>query len=304
MIKLPVILIFGPTAVGKTELLLSSVFNNSEIINADSMQVYRGMDVGTAKPDSDFLARVKHHLIDIRNPDEQFHAGEFVDLSDNLAADINSRGKLPVICGGTGFYFRNFIYGLPEAPPADEQIRAALQDELLRRGSGELYERLKSRDPVSAERINPNDHYRILRALEVLEVSGKPLSSFSIPDIPRSRYDIYLIGLRRERAELYQRINDRVKLMFNSGLEEEVERLKLCGYYADSPGMKGIGYREFFQAEAEGFGRDRIPELIQRNSRRYAKRQITYFRQLESINWFHPADTEGISRAVGQFLEK
>jgi tRNA dimethylallyltransferase len=131
-----------------------------------------------------------------------------------------------------------------------------------------------------------------------------PLSSFNIPVEPRAIYDIYLIGLQRDRAELYKRINERVSLMSNSGLEAEIERLKVAGYTAETPGMRGIGYREFFQADEEGFGRDRVIELIQRNSRRYAKRQITYFKQLDSINWFHPDDIEGISTGINLFLKK
>ena len=304
MRKIPVVLIFGPTAVGKTELLLSPVFNNSEIINADSMQVYRGQDIGTAKPEPSFLSRVKHHLIDIREPHEQFHAGEFVELADELAKDIDSRGKLPVICGGTGFYFRNFIYGLPDAPPSDAGIREELQAELERSGADVLFSRLSEADPVSAGRINPNDHYRILRALEVFRLTGKPLSSYVVPDEPREDYDIYLIGLRRERELLYSRIDRRVILMFDEGLEQEVADLRAAGCRADYPGMKGIGYREFFQADEEGFGRERIIELIQRNSRRYAKRQITYFRQLDRINWFSPDDIDGISAGISRFLEK
>lgn len=268
------------------------------------MQVYRGMDIGTAKPDKDFLFRVKHHLIDIRDPDEQFHAGEFVELSDNLAEDINARGRLPVICGGTGFYFRNFIYGLPDAPPSDEAVRVELQTELETVGASALYKRLEAIDTISAARINPNDHYRILRALEVYEVAGQPLSSFSVPEIPRDGYDIFLIGLERERSLLYERINRRVEIMYNSGLEAEIVRLKAEGYDEDSPGMRGIGYREFFQADAEGFDSPRTLELIQRNSRRYAKRQITYFKQLKSINWFNPDDIDAIGCAITSFLKK
>lgn len=304
MSKIPVVLIFGPTAVGKTELLLSKIFNNSEIINADSMQVYRGMDIGTAKPDKDFLSRVKHHLIDIRDPGEQFHAGEFVELADELSADITSRGKLPVICGGTGFYFRNFIYGLPDAPPSDEAIRQQLQTELEESGAEALFKQLEQADAVSASRINPNDHYRILRALEVYRVAGRALSSFEVPTVPREQYDTYLIGLERPRTELYARIDERVVIMYNSGLEAEIKSLKAEGWDSSSPGMRGIGYREFFQAEEEGFGRERTIELIQRNSRRYAKRQITYFKQLPEINWFHPGDIDGISTGISSFLKK
>ena len=302
--KLPVVLIFGPTAVGKTALLEAQVFTNAEIINADSMQVYRGMDIGTAKPDADFLSRVKHHLIDIRDPHEQFHAGDFVSLADELVEDINARGRLPVICGGTGFYFKNFIYGLPDAPPSDDAVRARLQQEFERGGIKSLVTRLSEADPVSAARINPNDSYRVLRALEVYETSGRPLSDYAIPDQPRPRYRTLLIGLKRGREELYKRINSRVEIMFDQGLAREVEALRRGGCKAADPGMKGIGYREFFTAEAEGFDEGQLRELIKRNSRRYAKRQITWFRQLDKINWFEPEDITGISACVESFLRE
>ena len=300
--KTRVLLIFGPTAVGKTALLESPIFRNSEIINADSMQVYRGMDIGTAKPDAAFLSRVKHHLIDIREPGEQFHAGDFVALADSLVSEISGRGRLPVICGGTGFYFKNFIYGLPEAPPSDEFVRRRLQTELEEEGIAPLLKRLEAADPVSASRINKNDYYRILRALEVFEASGRPLSGYRIPSKPREQYDCLLIGLVREREELYERINRRVDIMFAEGLEDEVAGLRAAGCTETDPGMKGIGYREFFNAEREGWTKERLREIVKRNSRRYAKRQITWFGQLDGINWFSPDDIDGISACVGSFL--
>ena len=297
-------MIFGPTAVGKTDLLLSEVFSNSEIINADSMQVYRRMDIGTAKPDPEFLQKVKHHLINILEPSEQFNAGDFVTSADGLAAEITDRGKLPVICGGTGFYFRNFIYGLPEAPPSDGNVRERLQREMEKDGPAVLHNRLEQADPASARRINVNDRYRTVRALEVFEVSGRPLSSYTLPQHPRERYDIYLIGLTRPRKELYRRINERVGIMMEQGLEDEFRRLIASGCTADDPGMRGIGYREFFTMEEQGLSIEDTAELIRRNSRRYAKRQITFFRQLEPINWFEPEDLKGITGGITDFLKR
>ena len=306
--RIKVILIFGPTAVGKTALLEAPVFKNSEIINADSMQVYRGMNIGTAKPEKNFMKRVKHHLIDIREPDEQFHAGDFVALADDLVREISGRGRLPVICGGTGFYFKNFIYGLPDAPPSDEKIRDRLQAEFEREGSEPLYRRLGEIDPEAAARISRNDTYRILRALEVFETSGRPLSDFKMPAQPRAAFDCLVIGLKREREALYERINMRVDMMFEQGLFEEVRRLAAAGCRSGHPGMKGIGYREFFdlgvELEAdviEPSKLEALTELIKRNSRRYAKRQITWFRQLKDIHWFEPDDINGITAAVEGF---
>ena len=298
-----VVLIFGPTAAGKTALLEAPVFNNSEIINADSMQVYRGMDIGTAKPDPDFLRKVKHHLIDIREPGEQFHAGDFVALAEGLVREISGRGRLPVICGGTGFYFKNFIYGLPDAPKSDESIRERLQADYEQGGIEPLLKRLGKVDPVTADRISRNDTYRVLRALEVYETSGKPLSDYKLPNQPRKEYNCLVIGLQREREDLYERINCRVDLMFEQGLADEVARLKAEGCKASDPGMKGIGYREFFDQDETGIpcSTERIKELIKRNSRRYAKRQITWFRQLENINWYAPEDIAGITACIESF---
>ncbi|GHV09628.1 hypothetical protein FACS189485_22390 [Spirochaetia bacterium] len=180
MSPIPVLILFGPTASGKTEVL-KRLFDadapcRAEIVSADSMQVYRGMDIGTAKPSPAERARIPHHLIDIRSPDEQFHAGDFVRLADLCCAEIAGRGALPVVSGGTGFYLKNFILGLPAAPPSDAGIRDALKEELQNRGAPALMEELARCDPVSAHRIHINDEYRILRALEVFRLSGKETS--------------------------------------------------------------------------------------------------------------------------------
>lgn len=265
------------------------------------MQVYRGMDIGTAKPSAEFLAEVKHHLIDIRDPSMQFHAGDFVRMADELCKDIHGRGMLPVICGGTGFYFKNFIFGLPEAPASSEDIRLMLEKRLESEGSSVLFKELSIVDPVSAERIEVNDHYRLVRALEVFQNTGKPLSDYRVPDTPRSGYRFFLIGLDRPRDELYRRINERVEQMIGEGLESEFKKLREHGYGPEDPGMKAIGYSEFFDYESGKTNFEKTVELIKRNSRRYAKRQITFFRQLPDINWYSPEDLEGISDAVREF---
>ena len=301
--EIPVILIFGPTGVGKTRLLYSRIFKKTEIINADSMQVYRGMDVGTAKPDKELLNRLTHHLINIKHPNQQFSTVEFVNLADSLVKIIYNKDKLPIICGGTGFYFKNFIYGLPKTPKPDEKIRQKLKKELEELGFENMYNKLLEIDPISAGRIKKNDSYRLLRALEVYYSSGKPLSEYKIPTIQRKDYNFFVIGLNRERAELYSLINSRVDLMFEQGLRLEFENLRRQGLNKDSPGMKGIGYKEFFLAEEENLSEIELKELIKRNSRKYAKRQITWFRQLNNINWFHPDNTEEIANAIKNFVE-
>ena len=288
--KPTVVLLFGPTAVGKTACLTELFSGNAEIISADSMQVYRGMDIGTAKPDSRFLSRIPHHLIDIRSPNEPFNAGDFVRETEQLLPEILSRGRLPVICGGTAFYFINFLFGLPQAPPSDRKTAAEIEAEVLNGGRQRLYEELRLKDPVSAARIPPGDTYRLVRALEVLRTGGRPLSSYRTEQVPRSDFRFKIIELTRPRAELYERINRRVGQMFADGLPEEWRRLRADGCTAASPGMRAIGYAEFFLSDSP----DEVRELIQKNSRRYAKRQITFFQKIPGRRRFHPDETGGM----------
>jgi tRNA dimethylallyltransferase len=314
----PVFVLFGPTASGKTEILERSFAVPGapiagEVVSADSMQVYRGMDIGTAKPGAELLARLPHHLIDIRNPDEQFNAGEFVRLADEACADINARGKLPLISGGTGFYLRNFVLGLPETPPSDGEIRRAVKAELQAKGIAALAEELARCDPVSAGRIHINDEYRLLRALEVFRLTGRPLSSYAVSGArtagDRPSYRFLILGLRRPREEVYRRINERCAGMFRQGLPSEARRLFEAGYTPEDPGMRAIGYREFF-TEGEGGAWRFIEEsagvetLAARNSRRYAKRQETFFASLPGVKWIDASakTLECIRRELEIFL--
>jgi tRNA dimethylallyltransferase len=270
----------------------------AEIVSADSVQVYRGMDIGSAKPPASVLAVLPHRLIDIRSPHEQFNTGDFVRLADQACADINARGGLPVISGGAGFYLRNFVLGLPEAPPPDPLVREALDAELRSRGAGALIEELAACDPASAGRIHPNDSYRIRRALEVFRSTGVPLSSFASTGATpenRPRYRFLILGLELPREELYRRINERCALMFRQGLPGEVRRLHQAGYGPGESGMRAIGYREFFVEEAPGQWRidtdlDRVQSLVARNSRHYAKRQITFFASIPNVKWISALD--------------
>jgi tRNA dimethylallyltransferase len=321
---IPAVLLCGPTASGKTEILeelfavprrgfpgsvqVSGRFSPAypaEIVSADSMQVYRGMDIGTAKPSPELRDALPHHLIDIRDPREQFNAGEFVRLADQACVDIARRGKLPVISGGTGFYLSNFVLGLSEAPPSDPAVRRELREERQSRGIEALAEELARCDPESARRIHIHDEYRLLRALEVYRTAGRPLSSYPRPGMARPgttgegggpgpaggegrpRYRFLILILDRPREEVYRRINGRCAEMFRRGLPGEVRRLYAAGYSPDDPGMKAIGYREFFTGEA---GAWRISEdlaaveaLTAQNSRRYAKRQLVYFASIPGI---------------------
>jgi tRNA dimethylallyltransferase len=288
------------------------------------MQVYRGMDIGTAKPSPEERRRIPHHLIDIRDVGEPFNAGEFVRLADECCVRISERRALPVVSGGTGFYLKNFILGLSEAPPSDREIRAALREELRRRGGAALMEELARADPVSAARIHPNDEYRLLRALEVFRLSGRPLSSYRSlidsppepgkgPDRPpgrEGRYRFLIIGLRRERQDLYRRIDERCARMFRAGLPAEVRGLVEQGCGPRDPGMRAIGYREFLvpaaAGEAAGEGEFRlagdlaaVEALVAQNSRRYAKRQITYFAAMRPVHWIDMGDRENSGPSGG-----
>ena len=310
----------GPTASGKTELL-DSIFGRgafsffasigkirpddenlpsaAAVISADSMQAYRGMDIGTAKPESDLLDRLPHHLIDIKNPDEQYTAGEFVRLADALCFSLAAKNVVPVISGGTGFYIRSFVCGAGTAPPSDPAVRKEVAGDLERLGPETLRRELADTDPASAARINERDLYRLTRAVEILRMSGRPPSCFAPSSEPRSGYEFLILGVERPRDELKTRIHARVEKMFETGLADEVDALKSAGYTAESPGLKAIGYSEFFSMEGEP--REDIAEAIELHTNQYMKRQMTFLRALPGIRWME-ADPGLFSRTVISFL--
>ena len=283
--KTKVLVIFAPTASGKTALTRelfspqgSHFILNAEVISADSQAVYKEMDIGTAKPDPNFCREIPHHLINLLNPDQQYNVSDFVNAADKACQEITGRGKLPVICGGTGFYIRNFLYGLAPTPISDDKLRNELKERIAREGNEVLYEELKKIDPESAEKIHPNDAYRICRALEVFYLTGQKRSSFK-PEGQgqlRSQYDFLFIVLEPEREVLYQRISDRVDIMFESGLEKEVRTLIAKGYTKESPGLKAIGYSEWFESD----NIEEIRQAIKHHSCKYAKKQYTYIRDI------------------------
>ena len=301
MHTVPVVVVFGPTAVGKTDFLLH--FEQiGEIINSDSLQVYQYMSIGTAKPDESVIRRIPHHLVDCIDPREEFSAGDFVKQADKLCQEIYGRGKTPIISGGTGFFLKNFIYGLPDAPPSSQEVREQLQKRLETEGLEALREELRQKDPDSWARIKPMDSYRISRALEVYYTSGSPLSDYKLPDKTRSEYTFLLIGLIRDRTELYERINERVEAMFKAGLPDEYKKLRAMGYSPDCPGLSAIGYREFSIMEELGsLTLNDVKELIKQNSRNYAKRQITFFKALPDVHWMHPDQWQDAVEMVRNF---
>lgn len=284
-------------------MLEQSFADGFQVVNADSKQIYRYLDIGSAKPSVELMQHIPHHLIDIRDPWEQFSVGDFVKLADTACESIRSEGKIPVICGGTAYYFKHFYYGLPASPQSDPIVRERIAAQVQVQGLDWCYRKLEEIDPVSAKRIHPADGYRITRALEVYETSGFPLSSFSVPTEARDGMRPLIIGLTRDKAELDERIVQRVRAMFKQGLEQEMDSLLSMGAVPEWPGMQGIGYREFFVAkEHPSMDKDDISQLIIRNSRMYAKRQMTFFRSLPHVHWVHPEDTATLSSLLDTFL--
>lgn len=305
--KIPVIVFFAPTATGKTALTLElfgsgSLFDfkgRAEILSCDSQAVYKYFDIGTAKPTQEERAAVPYHLVDFADPAIQFGLGEFMEEADRLCGEIWSRKNVPVLCGGTGFYARNFILGAPTTPESDEKIRVQIKEKLAKLGKDSLYAELKIVDPLSARKININDEYRICRALEVFYTSGKPLSSYALPDVPRSQYEFLTIILNRDKDELYRRIDLRVEKMFEEGLAEEIEKLKSMGYTKDTPAMKAIGYSEFF---IDGLSVDQVKEKIKNDSHHYAKKQYTFMRGIPGAVTVDADDKDRVARLVGDFI--
>ena len=279
------VVLFGPTAVGKTALTEELFSSGFEIVNADSVQVYRGLDIGSAKPGSRLRVSIPHHQLCI--------------------SDISSRSHIPLITGGTAYYFRSLVYGPSAAPPSDEAVRIAVRQEMERKGIAWAHSYLASVDPVSASRIAIGDTYRISRAIEVYRCSGQPLSSFALPSRPRSDIDFIIIGLDRDRTELRSRIRERVDEMFREGLYDEIRRLMDMGAGRAWPAMRAIGYREFLDAAESGeVSLPVIKDDIVRSTCQYAKRQMTFFSSFTAARFFHPGDSRGIreylsSRGIG-----
>ncbi|MCF0261784.1 MAG: tRNA (adenosine(37)-N6)-dimethylallyltransferase MiaA, partial [Sphaerochaetaceae bacterium] len=239
------IFLFGPTAVGKTQLLSDFFSGLGEVVNADSVQVYKYLDVGSAKADKKTIELIPHHLIDILEPWENYNVADFIRNADESCKDIWARNKLPIISGGTAFYFKHFLYGLSQAPQSDPEIRESVALYIRDQGLDKAYDYLCIVDPVSAARINPNDAYRISRAIEVFRTCGKPLSDFALPTKPRNDMKVLTIGLCRDKIILDNRIRQRVDIMFEMGIIDEIRALLNMGATPSWQSMQGIGYHEF-----------------------------------------------------------
>lgn len=288
MEKHKLLVIVGPTAVGKTalSLVLAKQFNG-EIVSGDSMQVYRGMDIGTAKASRAERQEVPHHLIDIVDPDYPFSVAEFQARAKQAIEDIASRGRLPILVGGTGLYIQSVThsYQFSEAE-ADEKIRARWRKYAEQHGRRALHDALKRVDPESADRLHPNDVRRMIRALEIVERTGKTMTEFHREQKRESPYDIVWIGLTMERDALYERINQRVDQMVKHGMVEEVRKLKQKGYTLDLVSMQGLGYKEIMMALEGVWSLEEAVYHIKRNTRRFAKRQLSWFRRISEICWW------------------
>ncbi len=310
----PVIVIFAPTACGKTALV-EKLFGQSslyafkgmaEAVSADSQAVYRSLNIGTAKPTENERKQIPYHLIDIVDADEQFGLGDFLPSADSACKEILSRNKVPIVVGGTGFYIRAFLMGLPKTPESDPSVRAGLKERIEKEGNSSLYEELKKVDPATANRIHINDAYRICRALEVYYTLGKPLSLCRVPETLRKDFNFCTIVLERPREELYSRIEKRVEEMFSQGLCNEVEELKKMGFTKESPGMKAIGYHEFFEEDSflsdGSLDLESVKKKIVLNSRHYAKKQYTYIKDIPDSHIINADDTEEAYRIIKDFL--
>jgi tRNA dimethylallyltransferase len=299
-----IIFLFGPTGVGKTDLLTNLDPSRFAVVNADSIQVYRHLDIGSAKATAELQARIEHHLIDICDPWHQFTVADFIEKADLAIASITERAKVPILVGGTAFYYKHFLYGLSEAPPSDEQTRSKVKLLIEEKGRQWAHAHLCEVDPPSGERIHPSDTYRISRALEVWYASGRSLSSFDLPNTPRMGMNPLIIGLTREQEELHQRIENRVSQMFAEGLEDEIRSLLAMGATEAWPGLVGIGYREFFTAFSTGeYSKSMVAQEIVRNSRAYAKRQMTFFKSFAEVAWYDASQTEAVTVAIERYLQ-
>lgn len=303
--KPKLVVVLGPTAVGKSELALGLALSiDGEIVNADSQQVYRFMDIGTGKPSAEDRLRVSHHLIDVVDPDEEFNAAQFRRMALAIIEQIQGREKKVIVCGGTGLYLKALTQGLFEGPGSDAAFRAALDRQIEVQGLAALYQRLVAIDGSVTSTIHPNDRQRIVRALEVFETTGRPLSAWQNEHAFRDEpFELLKIGLLRERAELYDRINRRCEQMVQDGLLEEVRELVARGYSLDLKSLRSVGYRQMgavLRGEKDLTG---ALEEMKQETRRLAKRQLTWFRRDREILWFHPEKQQReICQRAGEFL--
>lgn len=296
MRKIPLVVVLGPTASGKTSLAIEIAKElDGEIVCADSMQIYKYMDIGTAKATQTEKAQCPHHMLDIVDPDTEFSVADYTVLAHKIILDVTARNKLPVMCGGTGLYIDSVVN---DVEFGDYETDYALRDELAaiaeKEGAQKLIEMLAEFDPVSAQRLHPNNLKRVIRAIEFYKISGVPISEHQeMTKQKESRYDALLFMIDHERDVLYDRINRRVDIMMEEGLLDEVKSLVENGYNPNLNSMQGIGYKELISYIKGDMTLSEAVEAIKQNSRRYAKRQLTWFRRNEKIHLLNPQTAIG-----------
>lgn len=301
----PLVVLVGPTAVGKSEIGLRLARDlSTDLLTADSRQVYRGMDIATDKPAMEQRHGVPHRLIDLVDPDEPFNAGQYRSLALQEIERLYGERRVPLVVGGTGLYVRTLIHGLCDAPPADEAFRASLLREAEARGRYFLHEELTRIDPESAARLHPHDEVKIVRALEVHHLSGRRLSDVQQRHgFAEQPFSVLMIGLNRDRSALYRRIDARVESMFARGVVEETASLLARGYRRDSGAMKGLGYQQISGYLSGQYDRAEALRLLQRDTRHFAKRQLTWFRKEPGLQWWSLSEQDSPEDVAGRLLE-
>lgn len=304
--KLPLVIICSPTATGKTELAieLASVFGG-EILSADSLQVYRYLDIGTAKPSIEQRKKIRHYLIDVVNPDEEFNAAIYTEQARIIIDDVCRQGKPVFVVGGTGLYIRALLRGIIDTHEVDDKIRNHYRELLNLRGKEYLFKLLQQRDAQAALKIKPNDSIRVIRALEVLEQSGESIIEMqrrhSFADCP---YTVYKIGLQFDRQELKNRIALRTKKMVEAGLLDEVKGVLERGYSEKLKPLQSLGYKEVVEFLNGKYDWEQALHLVDRNTWHYAKRQMTWFAADKEINWYNPENLDDIKINVETFRKE
>ena len=288
MSTLPHILVLvGPTASGKTALAFSIAKRIPvEIISADSRQIYKHLTIGTAKPSEKELHQIPHHFIDLLEPDQKFNAGDFQEQGRKIISQILDKKKLPIIVGGTGLYVQAIVDGFFEQPKISGEVREQLELRLVREGKEALFKELQSIDSESAQTMDASKYRRVIRALEIFHETGTPISQFHKQHNVNKMYNAHFFGLNWERSKLYERINNRVDKMFAEGFLDEVKQLKENGFDDRFQSLQTVGYKEAFAFLRNEISKERMIELMKQNTRRFAKRQLTWFRKEERIQWF------------------
>ena len=299
-----IVIVCGPTGSGKTNFAINLAQKlNAEIVGADSMQIYRYMDIGTAKPTLKEQVAAPHHLIDVIDPDASFNAACYVKMADKAIGDILKRGRTPLIVGGTGLYIKALIHGLFTTPKVNHDVRQRLKEELKRKSDKDLHQYLEKVDPITAARINVHDTQRVIRAIEVFKSMGQPISlAQKGHGFDLQRYQTIKIGLKMERKALYSRINLRVDAMLDEGLLDEVKKLLEMGYQPKIKSMQALGYRHMIHFIMGKLSFKEAVRTLKRDHRRYAKRQMTWFGADKEIHWLTPDQKNTALKLIQDFL--